>query len=186
MAATSWPSSFACAAIFFATAVSLAMARTSIGFGRYAHMPSRSACTPLFLIAVPRNTGEKRHATVARRSAATSSSMVGSRSSMKISAISSSTSDSCSMSSCRFSLASSSTSAGMSSDSRTTLPLVPSLYTAFQRTRSTRPWKLSSAPIGTCIAAAGIRSFVRICSTTRHGFAPARSILLMNERRGTE
>jgi hypothetical protein len=163
-------------------------------------MPSSRVWTPVFPSAVPMKTGVKVLATAVRRIASVSSTSEMGFSSINNSAKASSASATVSISSARFWSTSSRSSAGISSVSSTLMPFSPVLRMAFMRTRSTTPLKLSSAPMGTCRAAAFILSFFRSWSTTRHGLAPAleyaemdwkdvrtthRSILLINATRGT-
>jgi len=82
--------------------VSCATISRSAGLARYAQTPSRSGCTAVFFIAEPRKTGENFRDTAARRIAAASCALDGSASFKKSSAISSSTSASCSINSCLF------------------------------------------------------------------------------------
>eukprot|EP01139_Manchomonas_bermudensis_P010210 Amastigsp_a340072_106.p4 type:complete len:132 gc:universal Amastigsp_a340072_106:924-529(-) len=129
-------------------------------------------------------TGENLSEIVARRIAALICATVGFLSSSTSSAMPSSTSASDSMSAARVASAFSTSVGGIGSYS-TFVPKSPLNRIARISTTSTTPASASSSPMGICINAALSRIFARSCETARSGFAPARSSLLMNVRRGT-
>ena len=121
----------------------------STGDGRKSITASSMRCTPLFLKAVPHSIGWISQAMVRSRSALTISARVSSSPPryFSISASLASAADSTIFS--RHSLQVATSSAGMSVYSNFTPWLASSQMIAFISSRSTTPWKPSSAPIGT-------------------------------------
>ena len=144
---------------------------------------SSSGCTPLFLNAEPQSTGTPSFASVARRMARRSSSIVGSSSWTNFSMRDSSWSASRSNRSCRAAAAASRYSAGISS-SRHSSPISPSQTWAFISTMSMTPLKSASVPHGSCRMSGSAWSRSTIMSTVRPKSAPVRSILFTKQIRG--
>ena len=146
---------------------------------------SSMACTPLFLNALPQSMGTISLAMVRmRRPCLISSSVKGSPDRYFSSRVSLASAAFSTILSCH-SWACACIAAGMSRYSKRTPWLASSQMMAFIFSRSTTPWNLSSAPIGTTMGTglAFRRSF--IWSTTLKKLAPVRSILFTKARRGT-
>ena len=146
---------------------------------------SSIACTPLFLKALPHSIGTISLAMVRLRMPWRISSSVSGMPARYFSSKSSLASAAASTIFSRHSVAEASRSSGMSMYSNFTPWLASSQMMAFIFTRSTTPWKCSSAPTGICITTALPlrRSAIWVC--TRKKSAPTRSILLTKATRGT-
>src|SRR6056297_3091333 len=161
------------------------IARTSVGDGRYSITASSTACTPLFLNALPPSTGTNSLANVRIRIPRLISASVSSVPSRYLSIYSSVASAALSMRNSRISATCSAMSAGTSWYSK----VIP-WSSWFQMmhlflTRSTTPLKSSSEPIVICNGTALAFSRSLNCFTTLMKSAPARSILFTNTMRGT-
>ena len=161
------------------------IAGTSTGEGRKSTTASRTACTPLFLNALPQVASTISLLRVRVRRPCLISASVSSPSSRYLSISSSEASAAASTSSVRYSSAISCMSAGMSSYVKV-MPWSASFQLiAFILIRSTTPWKFSSAPMFSWIGTGVAPRRSLICSITRKKSAPVRSILLTKTIRGT-
>ena len=157
---------------------------TSTGEGRNATTESSSGWIALFLNAVPQSTGTPSFASVARRIARRSSSIVGSSSCTNFSMSDSSWSASFSNSSWWAWAAAAWYSAGMGSSSHSS-PISPIQRSARISTRSMTPMKSDSVPHGSCRTSGFAARRSTIMSTVRPKSAPVRSILFTKQMRGT-
>mmetsp|Transcript_7613 Transcript_7613/g.22780 ORF Transcript_7613/g.22780 Transcript_7613/m.22780 type:complete len:244 (-) Transcript_7613:216-947(-) len=141
--------------------------------------------TPLFLNAVPHSTGTKAPPMVPFLISLVRSSSEGSSPSKNFSMASSSSSTQASTNAILYSSAWSWRSAGMSRSSKLAPISSPVQTMAFILTRSTTPWKSSSAPMGICSGSGFAPRFSVIMETTLKKSAPMRSILFTKQSLGT-